>query len=55
MRHYLWESEYYRSVVCGMSISGFLLGASKDREVSFMNSFYLFKLSGCESFHVNLM
>lgn len=39
MRSYLWESEYYRSVVCRMSVSGFLLVASKDKEVSFMNSF----------------
>lgn len=43
--------------MCRISISGFLLVANKHREVSFMHSFYLFRLSGCEVFlfqaHVN--
>lgn len=36
--------------MCRILISGFLLVANKHREVSFMHSFYLFKLSGCEGF-----
>lgn len=54
---FLSVSEYYRSFVGRIAISGFLLVASKHREASFTHSFYLFKLPGYEGFlfeaHVN--
>lgn len=36
----LWESERYRSVVCRISISGFLLVTNKYTEVYFMRFYF---------------